>query len=75
MIDEGKLDVKKVIDVEVFIVAGLVCCEFDGICFFVKGDLKVKVEIIVVGVFKIVIVVVEKVGGKVNLFVVDDVVV
>lgn len=57
------MDVKVIIIEEVLVVFGLVCCVKDGICVLVKGEIFVKVIIEVIGVFKFVVEVVEKVGG------------
>jgi large subunit ribosomal protein L15 len=66
-IDAGKFDVKKPIDAEAFIAAGLVRRELDGIRLLAKGELKTKVEVTVAGASKAAIEAVEKAGGKVNL--------
>lgn len=67
-IDVGKLGVEIIEDILVEL--GLVCCKLDGVCVLVKGEFIVKVIIIVIGVLKSVVEVVEKVGGKLIVIIV-----
>ena len=66
-IAEGKIDVKKPINAEVLIAAGLVRRELDGIRLLAKGELKSKLDVTVAGASKAAIEAVEKAGGKVTV--------
>jgi large subunit ribosomal protein L15 len=63
----GKLDVKKPIDADALIAAGVVRRSKDGVRLLAKGEIKSKVELVVHGASKAAIEAVEKAGGKVTV--------
>ncbi|MGH1375436.1 MAG: 50S ribosomal protein L15 [Alphaproteobacteria bacterium] len=68
-IDNKKLDIKKEIDEDALIAAGVVRRKLDGIKILVKGDFKSKVNLKVTKISKGAQEQVEKAGGKVELIV------
>ena len=63
VIDAGKLDPKKPVDLAALQAAGLINNPRDGVRLLAKGELKTKVDITVAGASKAAAAAVEKVGG------------
>lgn len=68
-IDLKKLDIKKTIDEDALVSAGVVGKKQDGIKLLLKGDLEAKVDLKLTKVSKSAQEAVEKAGGKVELIV------
>jgi large subunit ribosomal protein L15 len=66
-IKAGKLDIKKAIDADALIGAGLLRRSKDGVRLLAKGEIKSKVELVVAGASKAAVEAVEKAGGKVTV--------
>ena len=71
VIDAGKLDPKKPVDVAALQAAGLINNPRDGVRLLAKGALKTKVDITVAGASKAAAAV-EKAGGSLTLLVAAD---
>ena len=67
VIDAGKLDPKKPIDLATLQAAGLINNPRDGVRLLAKGELKTKVDITVTGASKAAVVAVEKAGGSLTV--------
>lgn len=66
-IDAMKLDIKKPVDADALVAAGLVGKVEDGVRLLAKGELTAKVDFNVAGASKTAIAAVEKAGGSVTL--------
>ena len=66
-VDTKKLDIKKQIDEDVLVAAGIVRRKCDGIKILATGELKAKLDLKVSKVTKGALVQIEKAGGKVEL--------
>lgn len=66
-IDEGKIDIKAVIDEDALIASGLIRRKKDGIRVLSKGEITSKVEISVTGASKSAIEAVAKAGGSLTV--------
>jgi large subunit ribosomal protein L15 len=63
----GRLDVKKPIDAQALVAAGVLRRARDGVRLLAKGELTSKVDLVVSGASKAAIEAVEKAGGKVTV--------
>jgi len=66
-IDAKKLDIKKPVDIDALLAAGLVGKIVDGVRLLAKGDFNAKVDFQVTGASKTAVEAVEKAGGSVTL--------
>ncbi|MEP2784802.1 MAG: 50S ribosomal protein L15 [Pseudoruegeria sp.] len=66
-IDEGKIDVKAVIDEDALVASGLIRRKKDGIRVLSKGEITSKVEISVTGASKSAVEAVAKAGGSLTV--------
>jgi large subunit ribosomal protein L15 len=66
-VDDGRLDAKKPVTVDVIVAAGLARKSPHGVKLLSKGDIKVKLDINVTRASKSAIEAVEKAGGKVTV--------
>ncbi|MCK5296913.1 MAG: 50S ribosomal protein L15 [Alphaproteobacteria bacterium] len=66
-VDAGRLDVKKTINSDTLVTAGVIRRKLDGVRLLGKGNLKAKLTVEVAGVSKIAAEAVEKAGGKLIL--------
>ncbi|MEP3295439.1 MAG: 50S ribosomal protein L15 [Pseudoruegeria sp.] len=66
-IDEGKIDVKAVIDEDALVASGLIRRKKDGIRVLSKGEITSKVEISVTGASKSAVEAVAKAGGSLSV--------
>ena len=64
-IDDGKLDIKKSINSEALLEAGIIRRVQDGVRLLAKGEIKAKVNLEVAGASAAAVAAVEKAGGKV----------
>jgi large subunit ribosomal protein L15 len=71
-IDAKKIDIKKPINIDVLIAAGMVTRVKDGVRLLAKGELKSKINIEVAGVSAAALAAVEKAGGTVTVPVVVE---
>ena len=67
VIDAGKLDPKKPVDLAALQAAGLINNPRDGVRLLAKGELKTKVDITVAGASKAAAAAVEKAGGSLTV--------
>jgi large subunit ribosomal protein L15 len=73
-IEKGKLDIKKDINEEVLVAAGLIRRKWDGIRLLGKGEIKAKVSLEVAGATKSAIEAIQKAGGSVKILTPETVV-
>jgi large subunit ribosomal protein L15 len=73
-IEKGKLDIKKDINAEVLVAAGLIRRKWDGIRLLGKGEIKAKVSLEVAGATKSAIEAIQKAGGSVKILTPETVV-
>ncbi len=66
-VDAKKLDIKKPVDAEALVAAGLVGKIVDGIRLLAKGELTAKIDFQIAGASKTAVAAVEKAGGSVTL--------
>ncbi len=66
-IDDGKLDIKSAITIEILRASGVCGKVVDGVRLLAKGELTAKVDITVTGASKAAVEAVEKAGGKVTV--------
>jgi len=72
LIDAGKLDAKKVVDLDALQAAGVARGGKDGVRLLGKGEFTAKVQFKVAGVSKGAVAAVEKAGGSVEVIVARD---
>ena len=65
-VDAGKLDAGATVDVAALIAAGVVRREGDGVRLLAKGELTVKLDLVVAGASAAAVAAVEKAGGSVS---------
>lgn len=68
-IDDGKIDIKKTVDEDILVAAGVVRRKKDGIKLLASGELKSKVDLKITKTSKAAQEAVEKAGGKIELIV------